>query len=36
LAFPHIAPLPNNKGDEDGLSGDVNDCNTGCIDGNPE
>jgi hypothetical protein len=36
LAFPHIAPLPNNKGDEDGLSEDVNDCNKGCIDGNPE
>ena len=36
LAFPHIAPLPDNKGDEDGLSEDVNDCNKGCIDGNPE
>jgi hypothetical protein len=34
LAFPHIAPYPNNKGDEDGLSEDVNDCNKGCIDGN--
>jgi len=35
LAFPHIAPYPDNKGDEDGLSEDVNDCNKGCIDGNP-
>jgi hypothetical protein len=36
LSWPHIAPYPDNKGDEDGLSGDVNDCNKGCIDGNPE
>jgi hypothetical protein len=36
LGLPKIAPLPNNKGDEDGLSDDVNDCNKGCIDGNPE
>jgi hypothetical protein len=34
LAFPHIAPYPDGKGDEDGLSEDENDCNTGCIDGN--
>jgi hypothetical protein len=34
LALPHIAPYPNNKGDEDGLSGDQDDCNKGCIDGN--
>jgi hypothetical protein len=34
LAWPHIAPYPNNKGDEDGLSEDTNDCNKGCIDGN--
>jgi hypothetical protein len=34
LAFPHIAPYPDNKGDEDGLSEDPNDCNKGCIDGN--
>ena len=34
LAFPHIAPYPDNKGDEDGLSEDQNDCNKGCIDGN--
>jgi hypothetical protein len=34
LAFPHIAPYPDGKGDEDGLSEDVNDCNKGCIDGN--
>jgi hypothetical protein len=36
LSLPHIAPYPNNKGDEDGLSEDANDCNKGCIDGNPE
>jgi hypothetical protein len=34
LALPHIAPFPNNKGDEDGLSEDPDDCNKGCIDGN--
>jgi hypothetical protein len=36
LALPHIAPYPNNKGDEDGLSTDVNDCNKGCIGGAPD
>ncbi len=36
LAFPHIAPYPDGKGDEDGLSEDVDDCNKGCIDGNAE
>ena len=34
LAFPHIAPYADNKGDEDGLSDDSDDCNQGCIDGN--
>jgi hypothetical protein len=34
LAFPHIAPYPDGRGDEDGLSEDENDCNKGCIDGN--
>jgi hypothetical protein len=34
LALPHIAPYPNGKGDEDGLSEDQDDCNKGCIDGN--
>ena len=34
LAFPHIAPYPDGKGDEDGLSEDIQDCNKGCIDGN--
>ena len=29
--FPHIAPYPDGKGDEDGLSRDPNDCNKGCI-----
>ena len=32
--WPHIAPYPDNKGDEDGLSEDRNDCNKGCVDGN--
>ena len=36
LSFPHIAPYPNNKGDEDGLSDDVNDCNKGCVGGAPD
>jgi hypothetical protein len=35
LSWPHIAPYPDNKGDEDGLSEDANDCNKGCIDGAP-
>jgi hypothetical protein len=35
LSWPHIAPYPDNKGDEDGLSEDPNDCNKGCIDGEP-
>jgi hypothetical protein len=34
LSWPHIAPYPDNKGDEDGMSEDENDCNKGCIDGN--
>ena len=34
LAWPHIAPYPDNKGDEDGMSEDQDDCNKGCIDGN--
>jgi hypothetical protein len=34
LALPHIAPYPDNKGDEDGLSEDQDNCNKGCIDGN--
>jgi hypothetical protein len=33
LSWPHIAPYPDGKGDEDGLSEDENDCNKGCIDG---
>jgi hypothetical protein len=36
LAWPHIAPYPDGKGDEDGLSEDPNDCNKGCIDGNQD
>jgi hypothetical protein len=34
LALPHIAPYPDSKGDEDGMSEDENDCNKGCLDGN--
>jgi hypothetical protein len=34
LALPHIAPYPDGKGDEDGMSEDEDDCNKGCIDGN--
>ena len=34
LSLPHIAPYPDNKGDEDGMSEDQDDCNKGCIDGN--
>ena len=33
--LPHIAPYPNGQGDVDGQSHDINDCNKGCIDGNP-
>ncbi len=35
LGLPHIAPYANGQGDEDGLSRDINDCNRGCIGGNP-
>ncbi len=35
IAFPAIAPYPNGQGDEDGLSRSINDCNKGCIGGNP-
>jgi hypothetical protein len=34
LALPHIAPYPDGKGDEDGMSEDQDNCNKGCIDGN--
>ncbi len=33
--FTHIAPYPPGQGDTDGLSRDINDCNKGCIGGNP-
>ena len=33
--LPAIAPSPNVKRDEDGMSEDVNHCNMGCIGGNP-
>ncbi len=36
LALPHIAPYPDGKGDEDGLSDDENNCNKGCVGGAPD
>ena len=34
LPIPGVAPYPDGRGDEDGLSRDPNDCNKGCIGGN--
>ena len=34
--FPHIAPYPPGQGDTDGLSRNPDDCNKGCIGGNPD
>jgi hypothetical protein len=34
-AGSRIAPYPKGKGDTDGLSRNPNDCNRGCIGGNP-
>jgi hypothetical protein len=34
-AIPFVAPYPKGVGDEDGLSRNVDDCNKGCIGGNP-
>jgi hypothetical protein len=36
LALPHIAPYPDGKGDEDGLSDDEDNCNKGCVGGAPD
>jgi hypothetical protein len=33
--FPYIAPYPPGQGDTDGLSRNPDDCNKGCIGGNP-
>ena len=33
--FPAIAPHPRSQDDENGLSRHINDCNKGCIGGNP-
>ena len=33
--FPTIAPYPPGQGDTDGLSRNPDDCNKGCIGGNP-
>ena len=35
LAWPTIAPHPPDQGDTDGLSTDIDDCNKGCIGGQP-
>jgi hypothetical protein len=35
VLFPGAQPYPNGKGDEDGLSRHIGDCNKGCIGGNP-
>ncbi len=35
LAWPRIAPYPQGQGDTDGLSTDIDDCNKGCIGGQP-
>jgi hypothetical protein len=36
LSLPHIAPYPDGKGDEDGLSNDEDNCNKGCVGGAPD
>jgi hypothetical protein len=36
LSWPRIAPYPDSKGDEDGLSGNTDDCNKGCVGGAPD
>ncbi len=36
LVWPHIAPYPPGEGDTDGLSTDIDDCNKGCIGGQPD
>jgi len=36
LSWPKIAPYPPGQGDTDGLSTDIDDCNKGCIGGNPD
>lgn len=33
--FPRMAPYPPGQGDTDGLSRSPDDCNKGCIGGNP-
>jgi hypothetical protein len=33
---PNVAPYANGQGDEDGLSRNIDDCNKGCIGGNPD
>jgi len=36
LKWPRIAPYPPGEGDTDGLSTNIDDCNKGCIGGQPE
>ncbi len=35
ILFQAVGPYPNGQGDEDGLSRHIDDCNKGCIGGNP-
>ncbi len=35
LEWPKIAPYPPGEGDTDGLSTNIDDCNKGCIGGQP-
>jgi hypothetical protein len=35
ILFQAVRPYPNGQGDEDGLSRHIDDCNKGCIGGNP-
>ncbi len=36
LEWPKIAPYPPGQGDADGLSTNIDDCNKGCIGGQPD
>jgi len=35
ILFQAVRPYPNGQGDKDGLSRHIDDCNMGCIGGNP-
>ncbi len=36
LVWPKIAPYPPGEGDTEGLSTNIDDCNKGCIGGQPD